>query len=138
MQKLLEKSNPEKSYRWALHDREPLSSWSDGRCIILGDAAHPMLPFLAQGAAMGVEDAQALVHCFDSVPADAVGEKFFQLRGKRTARVQLTARKNMKVFHESNSLVRFVRDRVLSTMSVVYPEFMNRKLRWLYGYRLSD
>ncbi len=138
VQRLLEKSNPEKSYRWALHDRDPLLSWSDGRCIILGDAAHPMLPFLAQGAAMGIEDAQALVHCFDNVPADEVGEMFFQLRGKRTARVQLTARKNMKVFHERNGIVRFVRDRVLSTMGMIYPEFMNRKLRWLYDYRLRD
>ena len=97
-----------------------------------------MLPFLAQGAAMGIEDAQALVHCLDSVPADEVGGMFFQLRGKRTARVQLTARKNMKVFHERNNLIRFVRDRVLSTMSLIYPEFMNRKLRWLYDYRLGD
>ena len=135
---LLEKSNPEKSYRWALHDRDPLPSWGDGRCIILGDAAHPMLPFLAQGAAMGIEDAQALVHCFETVPADEVGDMFFQLRGKRTARVQRTARKNMNIFHERSRLVRFVRDRVLSTASVIYPEFMNRKLRWLYDYRLHS
>ena len=136
--KLLEKSNPAQSYRWALHDRDPLSTWSDGRCVILGDAAHPMLPFLAQGAAMGIEDAQALVHCLDTFPASDVGEEFFALRGKRTARVQLAARKNMIVFHERSGLVRFVRDRVLSIMGIIYPEFMNRKLRWLYDYRLRD
>ena len=131
---LLEKSSPAQSFRWALHDRDPLSSWSDGRCIILGDAAHPMLPFLAQGAAMGIEDAQALAHCLDNIPADDVGEAFFKLRGERTARVQLAARKNMNVFHERNRFVRFVRDRVLFMMGVIYPEFMNKKLRWLYGY----
>jgi len=121
-----------------LHDRDPLPSWGGGRCIILGDAAHPMLPFLAQGAAMGIEDAQAFVHCLDSVPASEVSDVFFQCRGKRTARVQLAARKNMKIFHERHYLVRFVRDRVLSMVSVIYPGFMSRKLRWLYDYRLSD
>ncbi len=138
VRRLLEKSNPAQSYRWALHDRDPLSTWSDGRCVILGDAAHPMLPFLAQGAAMGIEDAQALVYCLDTFSASDVGEEFFKLRGERTARVQLTARKNMKVFHERSSLVRFVRDKVLSVASVIYPEFMNKKLRWLYDYRLRD
>ncbi|OUS00642.1 hypothetical protein A9Q81_10145 [Gammaproteobacteria bacterium 42_54_T18] len=133
--KLLEKSNPAQSFRWALHDRDPLSSWSDGRCIILGDAAHPMLPFLAQGAAMGIEDAQALAYCLDNTPANGVGEEFFKIRGKRTARVQLAARKNMSIFHERNVFVRFVRDRVLSLMGVIYPEFMNKKLRWLYDYK---
>jgi salicylate hydroxylase len=44
-------------YRWALFDRSPLEKWTDGRTALLGDAAHPMLPFLAQGAAMAVEDA---------------------------------------------------------------------------------
>ncbi len=46
----------ERCYKWALLDREPLARWSDGRATLLGDAAHPMLPFLAQGGAMAMED----------------------------------------------------------------------------------
>ena len=50
-------------YKWALFDREPLAAWTEGRVTLLGDAAHPMLPYLAQGACMAIEDAYALPPC---------------------------------------------------------------------------
>jgi len=56
---------PELCFKWALFDREPLASWTRGRVTLLGDAAHPMLPFLGQGAAMGIEDAMVLARSFD-------------------------------------------------------------------------
>jgi salicylate hydroxylase len=56
---------PELCFKWALFDREPLASWTRGRVTLLGDAAHPMLPFLGQGAAMGIEDAMVLARAFE-------------------------------------------------------------------------
>ena len=52
-------------YKWALRDREPLKAWSDGRVTLLGDACHPILPFMAQGACQAIEDAAVLARCLD-------------------------------------------------------------------------
>src|SRR5690606_34155379 len=63
---------PESWHKWALADREPVRRWGDGPVTLAGDAAHPMLPFMAQGAAMGIEDAHVLATSLDgehSVPA---------------------------------------------------------------------
>lgn len=87
-------------FRWALFDRDPRAQWSVGRATLLGDAAHPMLPFLAQGAAMAIEDAYLVADCLVSQPS--VAEAFAQyesLRKARTAKVQLGARKNAERFH---------------------------------------
>ena len=54
---------PDAWLKWALYDRPPLTTWSHGAAALLGDAAHPMLPFLAQGAAMAIEDAAVVAHC---------------------------------------------------------------------------
>lgn len=58
-------------FKWGLYDRAPLPSWTSGRVAILGDAAHPMTPFLGQGAAMAVEDAVVLARCLDTKPTVA-------------------------------------------------------------------
>jgi 2-polyprenyl-6-methoxyphenol hydroxylase-like FAD-dependent oxidoreductase len=58
--------------RSALYDREPLGSWGEGRTVLLGDACHPMLPFMAQGAGMAIEDAVVLARCLDGVSSDGV------------------------------------------------------------------
>jgi uncharacterized membrane protein YdjX (TVP38/TMEM64 family) len=57
----------EEVYRWGLFDRDPMKSWSKGRVTLLGDAAHPMLPFLSQGAAMAIEDAYVLAASLGAV-----------------------------------------------------------------------
>jgi salicylate hydroxylase len=84
----------ETCYKWGIHDRDPLSTWIDGRIALLGDAAHPMMPTLAQGAAQSMEDACALAR----ILAEHGGEPSFALeaynreRQPRVRRVQLTAR----------------------------------------------
>jgi 2-polyprenyl-6-methoxyphenol hydroxylase-like FAD-dependent oxidoreductase len=61
---LIESIEPAALFKWGLRDREPLQQWTIGRVSMLGDAAHPMLPFLGQGAVMAIEDAMVLGRCF--------------------------------------------------------------------------
>lgn len=87
-------------YQWALYDRPPLQGWVDGRAALLGDAAHPMLPFMAQGAAMAVEDAWALIAMLEGRWGIMEALTRYQnLRFDRTSRVCEAARKNADTFH---------------------------------------
>jgi salicylate hydroxylase len=84
----------ETCYRWGIHDRDPLERWTDGRIALLGDAAHPMMPTLAQGAAQAMEDACALGRILgehQDDPALAL-EAYNRERQPRVKRVQLQAR----------------------------------------------
>ena len=92
-------------YRWALFDRAPLPRWVDGRVAILGDAAHPMLPFMAQGAAMAVEDAWVVAREVTQETSPARGLEAYQhLRQTRASRVQAGSRANTKTFHKRTRL----------------------------------
>lgn len=85
------------TFWWGLYDREPLSRCSDGRIVAIGDAAHPMLPHLGQGANQSVEDAVALAVMLEGAPAEHVAERlraFEELRLLRTSAVQAGARVN--------------------------------------------
>ncbi|MWD28382.1 NAD(P)-binding protein [Aquicoccus sp. SCR17] len=88
-QKLL--AHCEEVTRSALHVRAPMPQWSKGRATILGDAAHPMVPFMAQGACMAIEDAVVLGRCLDGVTADGIEAalaRYETERKPRTARIQ--------------------------------------------------
>ena len=95
--------------QWALHDRAPVSAASQmaqGRVALLGDAAHPMRPYLAQGAGMAIEDAQALAQCL-SVGNATVPEQlqaYAQARWARNARVQARAIRNGRIFHAQGAV----------------------------------
>lgn len=95
--------------QWALHDRSPVSGASDmaqGRVALLGDAAHPMRPYLAQGAGMAIEDAQALAQCL-SVGNATVAEQlqaYAEQRWARNARVQARAIRNGRIFHAQGAV----------------------------------
>jgi len=85
------------TFRWALYDREPLATWSTGRLTLLGDAAHPMLPHLGQGANQSIEDGMALATLVAQVDASAVPAALLayeRLRRGRVAEIQLGARQN--------------------------------------------
>jgi salicylate hydroxylase len=87
----------DKTFRWALYDREPLATWSTGRLTLLGDAAHPMLPHLGQGANQSIEDGMALATLVAQVDASAVPAALLayeRLRRGRVAEIQLGARQN--------------------------------------------
>ena len=79
----------------ALYVRDPLASWTDGRAVLLGDAAHPMMPFMAQGAGMAIEDAVVLSRCLSLFDDPAVGLQTYQeTRLQRTSRIQRGSRSN--------------------------------------------
>ncbi|GAA4738201.1 FAD-dependent monooxygenase [Nocardioides endophyticus] len=77
-------------HKWALADRDPLPRWSDGDVVVMGDAAHPMMPHMGQGAAMAVEDAAVLVRCLEAAAGDWSGalRRFEETRRARTSEMQ--------------------------------------------------
>jgi len=84
-------------HKWAIVDRDSLARWADGNVTLLGDACHPMTPYMAQGAAMAIEDAAVLSRCLEGVDRDGVANAFRRFeasRKDRTARVQQTSRTN--------------------------------------------
>jgi len=83
--------------RSALYDRDPLPVWGEGRVTLLGDACHPMLPFMAQGAGMALEDAAFLARCLDGITTDGVKDaltRYAKARIPRTSAVQGGSRAN--------------------------------------------
>lgn len=87
----------DRTFRWALYDREPLPTWSKSRLTLLGDAAHPMLPHLGQGANQSIEDGMALATILaqaDRADLPAALQAYERLRRERVAEVQLGARKH--------------------------------------------
>jgi 2-polyprenyl-6-methoxyphenol hydroxylase-like FAD-dependent oxidoreductase len=84
-------------HKWAILEREPLPTWSDGRVVLLGDACHPMTPYMAQGAATSIEDAAVLARCLEAVQFDDV-ERAFRMyeatRKPRTSRIQAISSAN--------------------------------------------
>jgi 6-hydroxynicotinate 3-monooxygenase len=82
-------------HKWALFERDPLPRWADGPVVLLGDACHPMTPYMAQGAANALEDAAVLSRCLAEIDDVAEAFRCYQAtRLERTARVQLTSRQN--------------------------------------------
>ena len=84
-------------HKWALADRDPLPRWCDGNVTLLGDACHPMTPYMAQGAATAIEDAAVLSRCLDGVERAGVADAFRRFetaRKPRTSRIQLVSRAN--------------------------------------------
>ena len=91
-------------FQWGLYGRAPQSVWGQGRITLLGDAAHPMVPFLAQGAGMALEDAAILARCLSANQADPIQamRRYEDLRRDRTARVQLGALARGNEMHETD------------------------------------
>ena len=117
---------------WVLCDRDPIERWVDGRVALLGDAAHPMLQYFAQGACQAMEDAVCLSHMLGSYPGDHAGalEKYREQRFPRTARVQLMSRAiGEHIYHPSGEHAR-LRNAILSAKS---QEEWYGDLAWLYG-----
>ena len=121
-------------HKWALFDRAPLPSWVAGKVALLGDAAHPMLPFMAQGAAMAVEDAWVLADALESAETVSAGLRAYAMRRRpRTARVQSASRRNATLFHLGGTKAT-VAHAVLRTANRLSPALIRHRFDWLYGY----
>ena len=107
---LLSKSN--QYLKWGLFDRDPLPQWSRGRITLMGDACHPMLPYLAQGACMALEDGYAVAHALDRGGDDVAGAllAYEEARRARTAKVQLLARERSVEQHLRDEAAMRARD----------------------------
>jgi len=130
--KLLE-TTPE-LHRWALFDRAPLHQWSEGRAVLLGDAAHPMLPSMAQGAVQAIEDSYVLA---DEVSGEetieAACEKYFNRRIKRVTKIQKASAFNLRLFHHRHPIMRLGFYLPMWILGRIWPGFFHRKNDWIYG-----
>jgi 2-polyprenyl-6-methoxyphenol hydroxylase-like FAD-dependent oxidoreductase len=115
---------------WVLCDREPISRWSEGRATMIGDAAHPMLQYLAQGACMAIEDAVILAKHAAATPDDLPGAfvRYQRERYLRTTRLQVTARIYGEIYHAADA-VRDLRKAMLAGRSV---DQVINGMAWLY------
>lgn len=118
--------------RWALIDRPPESRWSRGRMTLLGDAAHPMLPFLAQGASQAIEDAATLGVLLGGEAHDIPARlrRYDALRIPRTARIRGEARRQARIYHLGGIAAR-LRDTAIRALP---PDMLFRRFDWIFTH----
>jgi 3-hydroxybenzoate 6-monooxygenase len=122
--------------RWATADREPIAQWTFGRATLLGDAAHPMLQYLAQGACMALEDAVTLGEALRAHGNDIARafDLYQRSRVTRTARVVLMAREMGRIYH-AQGVERLVRNDLWKGRT---PERFYDAIEWLYGWKVEN
>lgn len=127
VQRVIDAMPRDQCYRWALYNRPPVTGWSTARATLLGDAAHPTLPFLASGAAMAIEDGVILARALEETDSVTAALDLYQTnRYERTARVQTGSNEMAKLYK-------------LSTIDEIEDGFSDFALHesrndWLYGY----
>jgi salicylate hydroxylase len=126
-------NTPEAWLKWALYDRRRLLRWSQGPVGLLGDAAHPMLPYLAQGAAMAIEDAAVAAQCLARMPDDpsAALRIYWAVRHARARKVQRLAARNGARYHltGARAMLRNAAMRALGGARLLH------HYDWLYDWR---
>jgi 2-polyprenyl-6-methoxyphenol hydroxylase-like FAD-dependent oxidoreductase len=120
------------TFIWALHDRAELPRWSAGRVALLGDACHPMLPMMAQGAAQAIEDGAALASLLKAMPDDIAGAlaRYEALRKPRATRLQQASAANRTRFHLPDGDAQRARDEALATSG----DRSIANIGWLYAH----
>lgn len=127
LQAVIDNADKDQCFRWSLHNRPPVMTWSTARATLLGDAAHPTLPYLAQGAVMSIEDGAVLARTLAMEPTiPAALKRYERNRVERTARVVNQSTANRRLFH-------------LNTEEAIRAEFAKRnegadRNKWLYSY----
>ena len=119
--------------KWSLYTAPPLPRWTSGRVALLGDAAHPVLPFLAQGAVLALEDGMALAQQIAAAPTDieAALTRYADHRRPRATRVAAAAARNGRIYHFGGALA-LARNAVLSATP---PARLMEGYDWVYGWR---
>ena len=122
----------DETFVWAVLDREPLTRWSFGRVTMLGDACHPMLPFMGQGGAQAIEDAAALTACLLRCSDEIKALKLYEeVRLPRASQIQTMSWENKTRFHMPDGPRQVERD---AAMAEGMTDWSYRAIAWLYGH----
>jgi salicylate hydroxylase len=122
----------DETFIWALFHRPPLPHWSSGRVTLLGDACHPMLPFMAQGAAQAIEDGAALAACLAREPDIPEALRLYETkRLPRASRIQALSTINKTRFHLPDGPEQRARDEAMASGST---DFSIKAVEWIYGH----
>jgi salicylate hydroxylase len=120
--------------RWCLMEVDPRANWVHGRLALIGDAAHAMVPFVAQGAAMAIEDADSIAEALATAPVPEALRRFEAVRRPRATRVWRTARQAGQIYHLGGPMAS-ARD---VTMTVMGGERLMRRYDWIYGWQADE
>jgi salicylate hydroxylase len=123
-------------YKWALYDRDPIPRWTKGRATVLGDAAHPMLPYLGQGACQAIEDGCVLAAALAAMPDDLPGalERYERARRPRASRVVITARERGADNHLVSPFAAWKRDLRIAARRRLGRDQEGRGAGWIWDY----
>ena len=126
-------------YLWGLFRHPVAAKWHQGRVAILGDAAHPTLPFMAQGAVMALEDAWVLADALQKADSVEAGLEAYQnRRHARASKVIEAASKNARNYHLPAGPLRFAAHTALKLGSTFAPSLAMKKFDWIYGYDVTQ
>ncbi|WP_299613930.1 FAD-dependent monooxygenase [uncultured Tateyamaria sp.] len=123
--------------RWALFDRAPLPRWHDGQVTLLGDAAHPMLPSMAQGAVQALEDAWTLAAVLDGADVEPALPRYFDLRIDRVSRIQAGSAANARMFHKASGLGRVGFYGPMALGARIAPGLIHARQDWVYRHDVT-
>ncbi len=123
-------------YKWALYDRDPIPKWTEGRVTVLGDAAHPMLPYLGQGACQALEDGAVLARALSAEGDDPVAglARYERTRRPRASRVVLAARERGLSNHLSSPIAAWRRDLTIALRRRLGKDHEGRGAAWIPAY----
>ncbi|WP_024799917.1 FAD-dependent monooxygenase [Nocardia sp. BMG51109] len=140
IQALLGGAEDDQIFKWGLFDRDPMSRWSADTVTLLGDAAHPMLPFLSQGAAISIEDAYVLARTLAHHDADIplALKKYEAERIPRASRVQLAARERGRTYHLPTRWAQFKRDARYRLRQLRSRNTVGIQADWVYDYNAVE
>jgi salicylate hydroxylase len=119
--------------KWAMYDRDALAHWTSGRVALMGDAAHAMLPYMAQGAVQAIEDAAVLAKCLERAEPDGINAallRYEEIRKPRATRCQEGSRSNRNVYHLPDGEDQQRRDADLGSVSTL----PSTRSVWLYSH----
>ena len=127
----------DETFIWAVLDRPPIDRWSHGRITMLGDACHPMIPFMGQGGAQAIEDAAALTACLIKCGDDIEGAlKLYEtVRLPRTTQIQNGSWANKTRFHMPDGPDQAERDALMAQSKT---DWAYKAIAWVYGHDASD
>ncbi|NVK74491.1 MAG: FAD-dependent monooxygenase [Oceanospirillaceae bacterium] len=125
------------TFLWALNGRDELPTWYQGRVVLLGDACHPMLPFMAQGAAMAIEDAYVLAEYVSRYTLNDALRKYEQTRKPRATKIQQMSKANAGLYHLQGGVFGKMKLKALQAAGRLVPEVIQAKLDKVYGFDVT-